>query len=220
MGNYLNCIIIIILIIAIYEFCIKETMISYKISNKEFKVYDKFENYDVAGKMLYQIDDNIKKLLNHLETKYIKYHGYGIDNVLRQRLIKLINTYRAEHIKENFPSTIINGRKPDSSFTLNKKKISLCLRDDKTKKFHNINDIMFVCIHELAHIVNPTFGHPKSFWIYMKFLLHEAQLIGIYEPEDYSKNNKKYCNTHLRANPYFYGIDCDGGIPHVCHNFI
>lgn len=196
---------------------IKETMVSYKIMDKEFQVYDKFKNYDKAGTMLYEIDYKINLLLKHLEKKYILSHGHGIDPVLRNRLINLIKTYKSEHLKENFPITKFKGIKPDSSYTLNKKKLSICLRDEDTKKFHNINDIMFVCIHELAHIVNPTFGHPKSFWVYMKFLLHEASLIGIYHPEDYYKNNKKYCNTELKANPYFYNIDCDGGVPHVCY---
>jgi len=211
----LICILIIIFIIN--ELYIKETMISHKVNNKEFKVYDKFQNYRGAADILYEIDNRIHKLFKHLNDKYIL-PKKQIDEVLKKRLVKMISTYKTHHLKENFPAEHLGiGKKPDSSFTLNKKNMSICLRDDESKKFHDINDIMFVVIHEMSHILNPTYGHPRQFWIYMKFLLHESAELGIYNPVDYRNNNIKYCNTNLTANPYFNKMECNIGIPHTCY---
>jgi len=205
-----------IFIFILYEFCIKESMISHQVKDKKFMVYDKFQNYDKAGKMLYEIDDRIHKLFQHLDKKYLQSDKYTIDLTLKKRLRKMITNYKTHHLKENFPIEHFGGKKPDSSYTLNKRKMAICLRDDKTKKFHKMNDIMFVCIHEISHILSPKYGHPKLFWQYFKFLLHEAIEIGIYRPVDYAKKNIKYCNTELKANPYFTRFECDTGIPHTC----
>lgn len=217
MEKNIQILCLLIILFILYEYGFKESMVSHKIKEKEFQVYDKFQNYDIAGKLLYDIDARILKLLDHLDTKYIKTNSTKLSNTLKNRLKKMITQYKTNHLKENFPSSMnIGGKKPDSSFTLNKKNMAICLRDDHTKQFHDINDIMFVCIHEMAHIINPTYGHPKSFWLYMKFLLHESVEIGIYIPKNYGKKNIKYCNTFLKANPYYYNMDCDSGIPHVC----
>lgn len=192
-------------------------MISYSVNGKKFKVYDTFNDYKTAGELLYKIDSRINKLFQHLDKKFIKSNQYNhISTVLKERIVKMIKNYDVSHLKENFPINTLIGDKPDSSFTLNKKKMSICLRDDNTKAFHDINDIMFVCIHELAHIINPTYGHPKSFWQYMKFLLHESVEIGIYSPVNYGKKYVKYCNTELKSNPYYHTIECDNKIPNTC----
>lgn len=208
---------ILIIIYILWEYVLKESMVSHQVNDKVFKVYDKFNNYDTAGKMLYEIDSRIGKLLNHLDYKYLQSDKYEINKTLKERLTRLIKNYNDDHLKENFPSEYKGyGKKPDSSFTLNKKKLAICLRDENTKKFHDMNDIMFVVIHEIAHIINPTFGHPKSFWQYMKFLIHEAVEIGIYKPFNYSKKHIKYCNTMLKANPYYGKMECKKGIPNIC----
>ena len=207
----------IILFIYIYRtYILTEPLISHSVNGKKFKVYDTFDDYQTAGEMLYEIDLRINKLFIHLDKKFIKSNKHDISNVLKERLNKMIKSYDISHLKENFPVEVLGDDKPDSSFTLNKKKMAICLRDDKTKKFHNINDIMFVCIHELSHIINPTYGHPKSFWQYMKFLLHESVEIGIYKPVNYGKKYVKYCNTTLKSNPYYNVIECDKKIPNTC----
>jgi hypothetical protein len=212
------CIIIFVIICTIiYLHGSKESMISFKVNEKKFKVYDRFKNHDIAGKMLYEIDSRIHKLFNHLNEKYLQSNKYNIDSTLKQRIRRMVTSYKTHHLKENFPESYTSsGGKPDSSFTLNKKDMSICLRDDDTKKFHNINEIMFVVLHELSHILNKTFNHPKLFWQNFKFLLYEANEIGIYIPIDYGKHNVKYCNTELKANPYFTVFECNTGIPHTC----
>ena len=52
------------------------------------------------------------------------------------------------------------------------------------------NTLMFVALHELAHVISVTIGHNDEFWTDFKFLLKEAWEIGIYKKQDF-KNKPK-----------------------------
>ena len=65
------------------------------------------------------------------------------------------------------------------------------------------NTLLFVAIHELAHVANKTVGHDASFWQNFKFLLVNAKEIGIYIPEDYKKKQVNYCGMQISDNPYY-----------------
>ena len=70
-----------------------------------------------------------------------------------------------------------------------KEKLAFCL--NTTKKGHeaiDINTLTFVALHELAHVATVEVGHTENFWRNFKFLLHEAEEIGIYNVVDYVKN--------------------------------
>ena len=62
---------------------------------------------------------------------------------------------------------------------------------------------MFVIIHELAHVASESIGHTDEFWKNFKFLLIEAEKIGIYKPIDYKTNPKNYCGMEITDNPYY-----------------
>ena len=68
--------------------------------------------------------------------------------------------------------------------------------------FMNDNIIMFVIIHELAHIMTIQIGHPKEFWDNMKYLLEQAEEINLYYPEDYEKNPQIYCGMEINSGSY------------------
>ena len=57
-------------------------------------------------------------------------------------------------------------------------------------------------IHELAHIMTVSIGHGKDFWKNMSYLLHEAEKIGIYNHQDYSKVPVDYCGMEINSTPY------------------
>src|SRR5689334_25443726 len=44
-------------------------------------------------------------------------------------------------------------RAGDSAYTENKEVITLCLVDPDTNHFYDINTIMYVALHELAHVI-------------------------------------------------------------------
>ncbi len=82
-------------------------------------------------------------------------------------------------------------------------KIVICIRNSKNE-FIDHNTLMFVAIHELAHVYNTSYGHDETFWSGMKLLLTEASKIGIYTPVDYAKHPVQYCNDKtINDSPLF-----------------
>ena len=78
-----------------------------------------------------------------------------------------------------------------------------CLRsrDDKNK-IVELNTMMFVALHELAHTMTKSIGHTKEFWDNMRFILEQGERIGVYRPIDYSKNHEEYCGMTINSTPY------------------
>ena len=89
-----------------------------------------------------------------------------------------------------------------TSYSVNKgEKISICVRQpDNT--FINDNIIIFVFIHELAHVMTKEVGHTPKFWDNMAYLLEQGEKIGIYIPEDYGENPVDYCGMEINSTPY------------------
>jgi len=67
------------------------------------------------------------------------------------------------------------------SYTLDKHKVYLCLRDEKGEYYH-INMLMYVALHELAHCKCAEVGHTDSFFRIFDSLLLEAEKRGLYDP--------------------------------------
>jgi len=73
--------------------------------------------------------------------------------------------------------------KGDQSYTLNKKKVFLCLTDKKTGKMYDKNMLTYVLIHEMAHVLNKADeGHTPAFHKKMDELLDIAEKKGVYDP--------------------------------------
>lgn len=89
-----------------------------------------------------------------------------------------------------------------SSYTVNKGElIALCIRNKEDKDFHDWNTLLFVLIHELAHVASITTGHNQEFIRNFKWLLERANEAGLYQPVDYSKNPITYCGVRVTNNP-------------------
>jgi hypothetical protein len=89
-----------------------------------------------------------------------------------------------------------------TTYTINKgEKIVFCLRSKATKKLHDHNLLMFVTIHELAHIACPEKDHTPLFVSIFKFLLKQAIDLNIYIYTDYKKNEIEYCGMMLNQTP-------------------
>ena len=81
----------------------------------------------------------------------------------------------------------------NKSYTINKKKIYLCLRDEKNE-YYNENMLLYVAIHELAHVLCDEIGHTEKFHRIFKQLLYKAQKMNIYDPSQPIVRN--YCGHH------------------------
>lgn len=93
----------------------------------------------------------------------------------------------------NVSFTVSENRVSGTTFTLDKKYIFLCLN---TK---NKNTLMYVAIHELAHIISKSYGHNNEFISNFQSLIKKAIDLGIYQYQDYSASPEKYCNMTLNT---------------------
>lgn len=180
--------------------------LKYTINDKSFSVIKDKDNYENAAEVLYTIDNNLIRLINYITKKYHNTENTnGIDPKKLQHIhniiYKLQKNYKSHSLIENFPS--VPGK--DVSFNINKgDHISLCLRDFKNPKdFHEINDILFVAIHELAHSCSKSYGHDDEFWYNFRFLLENAIELKIFNNINYNKYPVNYCSMNISYNPIF-----------------
>lgn len=184
----------------------KKEYISYFINNDQINVLKNKKNPKNAALIIKQVNADLDKLMSHLNQKY---NDSSLDKlkipynkkIFIRNLLKEINQkYKKNNILENFP--IIENKK--TSYNINKgKKIYLCLRNYISDEFHDMNEIMFVAIHELSHCCNHSEGHQKDFWYIFRFLLENANEINIYQIKNYKNDPINYCSTKVTYNPIY-----------------
>ena len=98
-------------------------------------------------------------------------------------------------IYENDPTSKL------TSFSVNKgEEIAFCLRSKKSNKLHQLNLIMYVALHEMAHIACPEIGHGDLFKKIFKFLTEVSIELNLYKLDDYENNPIEYCGMMLSSN--------------------
>ncbi|AHL67587.1 metallopeptidase [Chloriridovirus anopheles1] len=81
----------------------------------------------------------------------------------------------------------------NESFTINKKVIHLCTKDPGSGKYYDKNTLMFVVLHELAHVLCNDVGHTDNFSKINQALLDHAIKHKFYDPtKPFIKN---YCSV-------------------------
>jgi hypothetical protein len=159
------------------------------VNGNTFCVRDRTKVNDAVN-LLAKITDNASRLVEFLKNKYP-------DKGCVQRLV---NGFNPEKIKETLPNS------KHTAYTENKKDMYFCLNVKKNQEESELIDehtLMFVTIHEMAHISCKSIGHKSEFWEIFRFLLDEAKQAGIHDPVDYSKTPKEYCSQKINDNPYF-----------------
>lgn len=150
------------------------------IDSKKYVVLNKEDATDAAD-LLAEISGRLVKIQKELESKHDE---------------KNIQT-----IKDRFNPSNISEGSPDSqytSYTVNKgEKMIFCIRDKETKKLHDINLMMYVALHEFAHVISVTVGHNKEFHKNFNYLLKVAEEMGIYKKLPLGKQQIKYCGLTL-----------------------
>lgn len=80
----------------------------------------------------------------------------------------------------------------NESYTINKQVIHLCTKDPQNGKTYDKNTLMFVVLHELAHVLCNDIGHTENFLTINYALLNHAIKNGFYDPsKPFVKN---YCS--------------------------
>ncbi len=88
----------------------------------------------------------------------------------------------------------------NESYTEDKEKIFLCLKNPETDDYYDYNTLIYVAIHECAHALTTVIDleHKTPEYRNMfKFLLDRATSIGIYDPQKPLPN--KYCKVHIHS---------------------
>jgi len=142
-----------------------------------------------AAEMMSEICERLEKLI----SKYKEDPASAAD----PRTKVLIDRFNTKNICEN------NIDASSTSYSENKgEKIVLCLRDkEPPHKFVDINTVMFVVLHEMAHLMTTTTGHTPEFWANFKRILQDAVGIGIYHNINYSRSPVQYCGMRITDNP-------------------
>jgi predicted metal-dependent hydrolase len=153
----------------------------------EYRVQIAEDNKESAN-LLSDAITRVKTLLDHLK----KSESQDI------RTKTLISRFNPDNITENDPQEMESGV---TSYTVNKgEKIVVCLRQ-RNNNFVEINTLMYVIIHELAHICDLTSEqHDEKFWNNFEWILEHAVNIGIYNYVDYSKDQEPYCGMNITSN--------------------
>jgi hypothetical protein len=174
----------------------------YKIRKSKLTVV---ENQDNGMKLMVVNDKNKRKSADLLSDIIIKMFK------LRNTLIKEKDKYPEyeeyiDLLEKNFNDerTKIYENDPTSdltSFSVNKgEEVALCLKSKKTGELHKENLLLYVAIHEMAHMACPEIGHGELFKKVFKFLTLRAMEMGIYEKEDYSSSPVEYCGMILSSS--------------------
>lgn len=88
--------------------------------------------------------------------------------------------------------------KTSFAYNINKgEQIAVCLTNKQTGKLNEYNDVLYVILHELAHVMTQKYDHNKEFWDNFDFLVEFANKHNIYNKIDYSKNPKSFCNSTI-----------------------
>lgn len=185
-------ILIAIIIIFIYIFLFynkKNVVLVPSDTGDKYLVYNDDKKAD-AAKLLENITNNMFKLRDHLYNNIDKYPEY------------------TEYIKQlhgnlNKDKSLIYENDPNSkltSFSINKgEEIAFCLRSKKTGNIHELNLLMYVAIHEMAHIACPEIGHGALFKKIFRFLTETAIELGLYYKENYDSKPVEYCGMVLSS---------------------
>lgn len=139
-----------------------------------------------AANTLAMIKINMKKLVSYLQTnkdKFPENMSYIKDLVSRTKKINIMETPQDDKY---------------TSYTINKgEKIVFCLRSKLLDNIHDMNTLMYVVIHEMAHVGCPEYGHTPLFKKIFKFLLEQSIVIDIYKPVDYRIKPQNYCGMTI-----------------------
>jgi len=158
------------------------------VDGKQYCVRER-SKLSLAADRLATVNQKMTKLVKHCQETYP-----DRDNVTR-----LVAGYNPRQIYETLPTSEF------TAYSQNKgEKMAFCLNKEKNEdNLIDPNTLMFVALHELSHIATKSIGHKDEFWQNFKFLLGEADKVGIYKLTDYKKQPARYCGMTINDNPFY-----------------
>lgn len=145
-----------------------------------------------AADLLAKVRARMKKLYAHLQSKFPD----------KPQVKRLLQRFQAnpDRILESTPDAA------HTSYSVNKgEKVHLCLRQRQggDESLVNENVMVFVALHEMAHVITDSVGHEPEFWNNFGWLLKEAESIGAYQYQDFKAHPVRYCGTNITDQPRY-----------------
>lgn len=181
-------------------------------------IYFRRKNQTIEKMSLVEAFDKKKYLVRDLNTKY---ESANLLAKLMNNLKLLISTLKQRSDSTNdtelrkyksFIETIYNkidnvkvreneGSNSLTSYSVNKgEELVFCIRSKSNNQIHDINELMYVAVHEISHIGCPETGHTRLFAKINLFLLQRAVQMGLYHYRDYALNPVEYCGMILTTS--------------------
>lgn len=156
----------------------------------EYLVQNSFHK-DEAAVLLSKLVERMKYIRDYLKENINKYPEF-------KEYIELLtlnfNDYRTQ-IYEG------DGENNLTSYSVNKgEELVFCLHSKNNKKLHNINLLMYVALHEMAHIACPEIGHTNLFKKIFNFLTKISIELNLYQKIDFSITPQEYCGMKLNSS--------------------
>ena len=160
------------------------TKVVSNVDNEEYTVQIKDDSKEAAD-LIAKIKKRLIILLEHLKKTY------GNSD---KRVSLLESNFRPDAIKEGVQTPGY------TSYSVNKgEQIILCLRNKDS--LVDINTMMFVVLHEFAHLATESIGHTTEFWDNFRWILEESINIGIYTKQEFEKKSVEYCGMDITSSP-------------------
>jgi hypothetical protein len=158
--------------------------------NRSYLVRNLPDKEEAANVLAY-----IRSLLSSLSQRLL----LAYPNDPRTNLLK--SRYRPDNIQE------APEHSKSTSYSVNKgENLVFCIRSrTPDASFVPKNTVVFVALHEMAHIICISQGHTPEFWECFRFLLAHAVKWKLYEPVNYKIKAEPYCGTVITDTPLLTG---------------
>lgn len=198
-------IILLIALIVIYKIKYRSKYITIEAFNNQNYLVNDLPDAKEAANILAKIMITLDKLVSNIISDFENY-----PNQRSEEDYIYINNVRT--IKTKLPYVKISENPVDSNYTsysINKgEELVFCIRDKKKYKIHPINELLYVAIHEIAHIGCPEIGHTELFKRINIYLLSKAVCYNLYKYIDYYDDNRNYCGMTLTSTILPNKINC------------
>ena len=125
-------------------------------------------------------------------------------NLMARVRAKIMRLY--SYVSEKFPNKpqikqLNKNFTPDPS----RFEVHLCLRqrEGNNEALVSENIMVFVSLHEMAHVITPSLGHGPDFWNNFAWLLKQAEEIKIYSYQDFKAHPVSYCGLNITDSPTY-----------------
>ena len=166
------------------------------------------------NRILVEAFDNNKYLI--VDSKNKKLNKDKVDTLakLHKVALTLANTMYKNKIPNAKTGELINNRLKNlkfsevkqgdksTAYTLNKDvEMGFCLIDPPTHTIIILEKLIFVLLHELAHVMSVDLGHGHEFQENFSFIVKLAIKLGLWKDLEFEKKPLTICNTLVTTSP-------------------